>query len=168
MNFIGVFFSPLSSPPQWNVKSRQLSTVLNSTLITQICYLMVISCVILIWWSLRRKITFNVCSYCFWSDQVFVSIEDVDTYTINLNLIFWRCEWHEENDILCCALASCKKIAWVFLRGYLQYDDIPFCWARFLVLAVLSSVILKLEFYFFLPLPGLYSIFGFVFFVLIL
>uniref|UniRef100_A0A8V5FJR4 Uncharacterized protein n=1 Tax=Melopsittacus undulatus TaxID=13146 RepID=A0A8V5FJR4_MELUD len=23
-----------------------------------------------------------------------------------------RCKWHEENDILCCALASCKKIAY--------------------------------------------------------
>ncbi|KAM6140052.1 protein maelstrom homolog [Pterocles gutturalis] len=35
-----------------------------------------------------------------------------------LNVFMWdfssntRCKWHEESDILCCALASCKKIAY--------------------------------------------------------
>ncbi|CAM9670637.1 unnamed protein product [Bubo scandiacus] len=28
-----------------------------------------------------------------------------------------RCKWHEENDILCCALASCKKIAYCISRS---------------------------------------------------
>ncbi|XP_059680634.1 protein maelstrom homolog [Gavia stellata] len=28
-----------------------------------------------------------------------------------------RCKWHEENDILCCALASCKKIAYCISKS---------------------------------------------------
>ncbi|XP_068000781.1 protein maelstrom homolog [Melanerpes formicivorus] len=28
-----------------------------------------------------------------------------------------RCKWHEENDIVCCALASCKKIAYCISRS---------------------------------------------------
>lgn len=38
-----------------------------------------------------------------------------------------------------------------------------FCYAHFLVLTALSTVILNFEFQLFLPLPGLYSIFGFGF-----
>ncbi|OXB76000.1 UNVERIFIED_CONTAM: hypothetical protein H355_016842 [Colinus virginianus] len=40
-----------------------------------------------------------------------------------LDVVLWdfssntRCEWHEENDILCCALASCKKIAYCISRS---------------------------------------------------
>ncbi|XP_042645030.1 protein maelstrom homolog isoform X2 [Tyto alba] len=28
-----------------------------------------------------------------------------------------RCKWHEENDIICCALASCKKIAYCISKS---------------------------------------------------
>ncbi|KAM9300144.1 protein maelstrom homolog [Morus bassanus] len=28
-----------------------------------------------------------------------------------------RCKWHEENDVLCCALASCKKIAYCISKS---------------------------------------------------
>uniref|UniRef100_A0A8C9FV74 Protein maelstrom homolog n=1 Tax=Pavo cristatus TaxID=9049 RepID=A0A8C9FV74_PAVCR len=40
-----------------------------------------------------------------------------------LDVVLWdfssntRCEWHEENDILCCALASCKKIAYCISKS---------------------------------------------------
>uniref|UniRef100_A0A8C3J1E7 Maelstrom spermatogenic transposon silencer n=1 Tax=Calidris pygmaea TaxID=425635 RepID=A0A8C3J1E7_9CHAR len=40
-----------------------------------------------------------------------------------LDTVLWdfssntRCKWHEENDILCCALASCKKIAYCISKS---------------------------------------------------
>ncbi|XP_021257874.1 protein maelstrom homolog isoform X2 [Numida meleagris] len=40
-----------------------------------------------------------------------------------LDVVLWdfssntRCKWHEENDILCCALASCKKIAYCISKS---------------------------------------------------
>ncbi|KAM6384720.1 protein maelstrom homolog [Alca torda] len=40
-----------------------------------------------------------------------------------LDAVLWdfssntRCKWHEENDILCCALASCKKIAYCISKS---------------------------------------------------
>ncbi|XP_065600180.1 protein maelstrom homolog [Cyrtonyx montezumae] len=41
-----------------------------------------------------------------------------------LNVVLWdfssntRCKWHEENDILYCALASCKKMAYCISRSF--------------------------------------------------
>ncbi|XP_064499569.1 protein maelstrom homolog isoform X4 [Pseudopipra pipra] len=36
-----------------------------------------------------------------------------------------RCKWHEENDIICCALASCKKIAYCISRSLANVYGVP-------------------------------------------
>ncbi|XP_063275325.1 protein maelstrom homolog [Prinia subflava] len=41
-----------------------------------------------------------------------------------LNVCLWdfssntRCKWHEENDIICCALASCKKMGYCISKSF--------------------------------------------------
>ncbi|XP_061844666.1 protein maelstrom homolog isoform X2 [Colius striatus] len=39
---------------------------------------------------------------------------DVCLWDFSINT---RCKWHEENDILCCALSSCKKIAYCISKS---------------------------------------------------
>ncbi|XP_050187686.1 protein maelstrom homolog isoform X2 [Myiozetetes cayanensis] len=36
-----------------------------------------------------------------------------------------RCKWHEENDIVCCALASCKKIAYCISNSLASVYGVP-------------------------------------------
>uniref|UniRef100_A0A8C9NEF5 Maelstrom spermatogenic transposon silencer n=1 Tax=Serinus canaria TaxID=9135 RepID=A0A8C9NEF5_SERCA len=36
-----------------------------------------------------------------------------------------RCKWHEENDIICCALASCKKISYCISKSFASVYGVP-------------------------------------------
>ena len=108
--------------------------------------------------SLRRKgRILNACSCSLWAEQLFMSINAVDASEMSLNSIPCRCKWHEENEILCCALASCKKIAWVLLRSSLPRVDFLLCCrgsvSALAALTACSAVVLGLEFHWFPPPP---------------
>ncbi|XP_038008529.1 protein maelstrom homolog isoform X2 [Motacilla alba alba] len=36
-----------------------------------------------------------------------------------------RCKWHEENDIICCALASCKKMGYCISKSFASVYGVP-------------------------------------------
>ncbi|XP_053826220.1 protein maelstrom homolog isoform X1 [Vidua macroura] len=36
-----------------------------------------------------------------------------------------RCKWHEENDIICCALASCKKMSYCISKSFASVYGVP-------------------------------------------
>ncbi|XP_039569142.1 protein maelstrom homolog isoform X1 [Passer montanus] len=36
-----------------------------------------------------------------------------------------RCKWHEENDIICCALASCKKVGYCISKSFASVYGVP-------------------------------------------
>uniref|UniRef100_A0A8C5IGW2 Protein maelstrom homolog n=1 Tax=Junco hyemalis TaxID=40217 RepID=A0A8C5IGW2_JUNHY len=36
-----------------------------------------------------------------------------------------RCKWHEENDIICCALASCKKMGYCISKSFAGVYGVP-------------------------------------------
>uniref|UniRef100_A0A8D2NUR6 Maelstrom spermatogenic transposon silencer n=1 Tax=Zosterops lateralis melanops TaxID=1220523 RepID=A0A8D2NUR6_ZOSLA len=48
-----------------------------------------------------------------------------------LNVCLWdfstntRCKWHEENDIICCALASCKKMGYCISKSFASAYGVP-------------------------------------------
>lgn len=80
----------------------------------------------------RKYNILNVGSCSFWPYQLFALINGASVIDLWTSFLC-RCKWHEENGILFCALASCKKIAWVLYRSYLQYDNSSFCYRHVLL-----------------------------------